>query len=91
MAISYTHVLWGRLSQLVCRPIRQIDNAEEQYDSKQKIKKQICHFQISVKLSQKELVLTKAGSDSTLIRIQKNLIKLLNVFALYVYTGYFFN
>ena len=90
MAISYTHVLWGRLSQLVRRPIRLIDIAEEQYDSKQKIKKQICHFQISVKLSQKELVLTKAGSDSTLIRIQKNWIKLLNVFALYVYTGYFF-
>ena len=63
MAISYTHVLWGRLFQLVRRPIRLIDIAEEQYDSKQKIKKQICHFQLSVKLSQKELDLIQHLSE----------------------------
>ena len=65
MAISYTHVLWGRLFQLVRRPIRLIDiAAEEQYDSQQKIKKkQICLFQLSVKLSQKELDLIQHLSE----------------------------
>ena len=85
MAISYTHVLWGRLFQLVCRPIRLIDIAEEQYDSKQKIKKQICLFQLSVKLSQKELDLIQHLSE-----YRKIWSNYWFFFALYVYTGFFF-